>query len=188
MRTNEILDVILMKNGDERAFERIYRRYCAKVYKFTSLFIIEDSAKEDIVQQVFIKLWEMRESLCEDKSIDGLLFIITRNITFNESHKSFDHEALKLVENFPDGDSFHDLQAKLEARQLETYIYELADQLPARQKEAFMYSRRDGLSYKEIAEIMQISEKGVERNIHMALKFLKANLPLFLLFCSVVEF
>ena len=54
-----------------------------------------------------------------------------------------------------------------------------------RQREAFVLSRHDGMSIREIARVMGITEKGVQRNINLALKFLKANLPLFLIFMNL---
>jgi RNA polymerase sigma-70 factor (ECF subfamily) len=76
------------------------------------------------------------------------------------------------------------MEEMIDADDLQKYIDKLVSVLPSRQKEAFILSRRGGLSAKEIAERMNISVKGVERHIYLALKFIKANLPLLLLFLS----
>ena len=74
------------------------------------------------------------------------------------------------------------MEEQIEAQELEKYIETLVELLPPRQKEAFLLSRKNGMTYKEISKIMGISEKGVEQNIYLALKFLRINLPLILLF------
>jgi len=76
-----------MIKGDHKAFERLYNKYWAKVYHFTSIYINDEYEREEIVQKVFIRFWDARERLDPQKSPDGLLFIITRNIIFNQIHR-----------------------------------------------------------------------------------------------------
>lgn len=176
---SEQRDILLLKMGDEKSFERLYAKYWKKVYHFTSLYVRDLDEREDIVQQVFIKLWDKRNSLDEHGSIDGLLFIMTRNIIFNMMRRSMNEASMKgLLE-------YHILQCKEECPEYdpaEIYllIEELVSQLPTRQKEAFLLSRKYGLSYKEIAAKMSISVKGVEKNISKAIKYIKKNIFLFL--------
>ena len=76
------------------------------------------------------------------------------------------------------------IEAQIDAKDLAEYIDVLAANLPPRQRQAFVLSRKEGLSNKEIASIMNISVKGVERNIDLALKFIRRNLPLFIVFLN----
>ena len=69
-----------IKQGNSKAFKAIFDRYWNIVYRFTGLYLMDNYEKEEITQQVFIKLWEKRELLDEEKDLDGLLFIITRNL------------------------------------------------------------------------------------------------------------
>lgn len=167
-----------MVKGDQKAFERLYNKYWPKVYHFTSIYIDDEYEREEIVQKVFIRFWDARERLDPSKSPDGLLFIITRNLIFNQVHRSMNEKAMKeaLAMESPD------VELSSDAEDLKAYVDNLVQALPARQKEAFLLSREEGLSYREIAEKMKISEKGVERNLYLARKFLKEHLPLFLLF------
>ena len=77
-----------------------------------------------------------------------------------------------------------DTSSAIEARSLEEYISQFVDNLPPRQREAFMLSRDEWLTYKEIALRMNISVKAVEKNISLALKFIKSNLYLLIIFCT----
>ena len=176
-----IPDVLLMVKGDQKAFERLYHKYWPKVYHFTSIYIDDEYEREEIVQKVFIRFWDARERLDPQKSPDGLLFIITRNLIFNQVHRSMNEKAMKeaLALESPD------VELSSDAEDLKAYVDNLVQALPARQREAFLLSREEGLSYREIAAKMKISEKGVERNLYLARKFLKEHLPLFLIFMRI---
>ena len=177
-------DLALLRAGDKAAFERLYGKYWARVYHFTSLYIRDDYEREEIVQNVFIRLWDIRERLNPEKDPDGLLFIINRNLIFNQAHRSANEKALKEAMQ-ADSSQLDDLEARLESEDLQAYIDTLVEALPARQKQAFELSRKEGLSHKKIAAEMGISEKGVERAIYLARKFIRKNLPLFLIFIGL---
>lgn len=181
---NDVLknEIIRFKNGDKAAFESLYRRYWGRVYSFTRLYIKDSFEQEEVVQHVFIRLWEKRAKVDADKDFDGFLFIITRNLIFNRARRSFTAESLS---DFIDGagpEFYHDIEGDIDAGFLRETVDRLVTTMPPRQREAFVLSRQEGKPIKKIAEIMGISEKGVQRNINLALKFLKANLPLFLIF------
>mgnify|MGYP002517551300 FL=1 len=177
--------IIRFREGDRTAFETIYRQYWRKVYSFTRLYIRDSFEQEEVVQQVFIRLWEKRSLVDADKDFDGFLFIITRNLIFNRARRSFTTEPLS---DFIDGagpEFYQDIEGGIDAGFLREAVDRLVSEMPPRQREAFLLSRRGGVSIKDIAEIMGITEKGVQRNINLALKFLKSNLPLFLIFLSL---
>ena len=168
-----------LKEGDEEAFKAIYNAYWKKVFHFTKLYLTDSFQLEEVVQEVFIKLWEIKGHLDEEKNLDGLLFIITKNKIFNQTRKSL-NETLKYAEEIT-----HDIEKQIVASDLSQYINKLITLLPPRQRETFLMSREQGMSNKEIAQRLSISEKGVERNIYLALKFLKKQLSFFMIFMNI---
>ena len=78
MNEKELL--IQLKNGDEKAFTLLYNYYWQLVYNFCRLYVSSKHEIEEIIQKVFIKLWEHRILICEEDNFKGLLFIITRNL------------------------------------------------------------------------------------------------------------
>ena len=74
-----------LKQGDETSFTFVYDHYWRKVYRFSEIYLNDDEEIKEAVQEVFIKLWESRASINENKDIDGLLFIMTRNTIFDYS-------------------------------------------------------------------------------------------------------
>lgn len=163
-------------------FTDLYNRYWSKVYSFTKLYIISDFDAEEAVQEVFLKVWENLDKINNYKDIDGYLFIITRNIVFNQSRKKINNSFLKytLSEAFTIGeeDSEHN---KMISKDLKEYILKVIEELPPRQKEIFKLSRIKKKTYKEIAESLKIAPKTVERHIGEALKYLKKKIFLFTL-------
>ena len=166
-----------LKQGDETSFTFVYDHYWRKVYRFSEIYLNDDEEIKEAVQEVFIKLWESRASINENKDIDGLLFIMTRNTIFDYFRKSLNKitmkiTALEVAEKIAISDE------TLEVKDLLEYIWKLVSLLPPRQQEVFM-------TIIEIAEQLDISEKAVERNIYFALKFIKKNLNLFIFFITI---
>ncbi|MFV0546719.1 MAG: RNA polymerase sigma-70 factor [Bacteroides sp.] len=173
--------VAQLKSGDEQAFTLLYKQYWGKVYHFTRLYLSCEAEREEVVQEVFVKVWEIRHFIKEKENFKGFLFIITRNAIFNNFRKSFreDHYKLSVLNSCFDQ---YDIEEQLETDDLQTYINSLVGQLTPRQQEVFRLSRENHLTYKEIASQLEITEKTVERHINDALRFLRKNIPLIIWF------
>lgn len=173
--------IILLKEGDEKAFTTLYRRYWSKVYNFSRLYLSSILEIEEVVQEVFVKVWESRSLLREDDNFKGFLFVITRNLVFNQFRRSFNENAYKLTvlsSIMP----YYNLEEELTAADLQEFIEKMVKELPPRQQEVFNLSRNAHLTYKEISIRLNISKKTVERHINEALKFLKKNIMFYLIF------
>ena len=173
--------IILLKEGDEKAFTTLYRRYWSKVYNFSRLYLSSILEIEEVVQEVFVKVWESRSLLREDDNFKGFLFVITRNLVFNQFRRSFNENAyiLTVLSSIM---PYYNLEEELTAADLQEFIEKMVKELPPRQQEVFNLSRNAHLTYKEISIHLNISEKTVERHINEALKFLKKNIMFYLIF------
>ncbi len=170
-----------LKQSDHKAFTSLYERYWRQVYNFCRLYLNNRSTAEEIVQEVFVKIWESRESIKEEENFKGLLFIITRNQIFNRHRKNVNEDFYKMTVLSAMEDSYN-IEEEIEARDLSKYIDRLIEEFPPRRREIFNLSRKEHKSYKEIADLLQISEKTVENQIGEALKHLKKNLLLLTFF------
>ena len=173
--------IVALKQGGKEAFTTLYQQYWRQVYNFSRLYLLNQSATEEVVQEVFIKVWESREFMREDDNFKGLLFIITRNLIFNRHRKHLNEDFYKVTVLSAIEDPY-DVEEEIDAKDLSRYIDTLIDELPERRREIFNLSRKEHKSYKEIAQILHISEKTVENQISEALKFLKKNITLLSLF------
>ena len=175
--------VVRVREGNQDAFTRLYNMYWWKVYHFTQLYITSNAESEEIVQDVFIKLWNSRSSLDEKKSLEGYLFMITRNTLFNYNRKTINEESLELTLLGSMEESMqYNIEDELVAADLQEFIDKLIEQMPAQRKKIFQMSREEGLSNADIAERLGISIKAVERAMTLALKFLRESLVLLFIF------
>lgn len=165
----------LIIQGDEKAFEFIFKKYYSGLCVFAAQYINDRDAAEEVVQAVFVRIWEKRSSLSIENSFKNYLFRSVRNHCLNQ----LQHEKIKirhaqsvLKETDPDpiwDDYFIEPD-------FATKIEDVIAMLPPKRLEIFRLSREKGLKYKEIAEQMNISVKTVEVQMGFALKFLREKL------------
>lgn len=169
-------ELIALKNGSSQAFEAIYKRYAGKLYNFMMTLSHGDRyMAEEIVQSVFIKLWEVHRELDPEKSILSFLSVIAKNMLMNKYQRQtmeYLYQEFVLREE-PACDTL--VEKELDAKWLEQFIDELIEQLPPSRKKIFILSRKNDLSTKQIAEIMQISVSTVETQLWLAVKFIRKH-------------
>lgn len=166
-----------LANGSKEAFTILYKYYWRQVYNFCRLYLTSKEVAEEVVQEVFVKIWESREMLNDESNFKGLLFIVTRNFVFNQYRKSVNEDFYKMtvLSAMEEG---YDLEGEIVAKNLSEYIDQLIEELPPRRREIFNLSRKENKTYREIALLLDISEKTVENQISEALKYLKKNVIL----------
>ena len=170
-----------LKQGDSKAFTYLYQKYWHQVYNFSRLYLSNRFIAEEIVQEVFTKVWEYHEFIKEGENFKGFLFITTRNLIFNQYRKKVNEDFYKMTVLSAIEDSYN-IEEEIEAANLSEYIDQLIEELPSRCREIFNLSRKEHKSYKEIAEILKISEKTVENQISKALRYFKQNFLLLFFF------
>ena len=166
----------LLKKGDMTAFDIIYKKYCKRLYGFVIRYVKYEIDAEEIVQEVFIKIWENREKINLYSSFESYLFTISYNSTISLLRKRI-HEKkyLEYIKSCQDED-FSELTDELYFNELNSKIESLLDELTPRQKEIFLLSREEGLTHNEIAKKLGISSNTVKNHIVSVLSFLKSNI------------
>lgn len=163
------------KNGDHSAFEEIFKRYSKQLYHFSLSYLKSEEAAEDIVQEVFIKIWNNRKDLKTDTSFQSYLFTITLNSVrkyFNQLSRlnELKHDILLDSSTFkPDFDDRSDYQFMID--KLEEFI----KLMPEKRRAIFIKKKIEEKSLKEISEELNITTKTVEYHITEAMRFLKSE-------------
>ena len=164
-----------LKNADTDAFESLFKKYCQPLINFSRRIVNETETAENIVQDVFLKVWENRKSLKSGTSIKSYLFTIARNESLKyQRHQTVVRESEEAVRDLHSSAETPDEQ--FSESEIEFQIQRAIDLLPEKCREIFMMNRFDGLTYKEIAEVLYISIKTVETQMGRALKRLRENL------------
>ena len=166
-----------MKEGDMVAFYHIYERYCKRLYVFVLRYIKLESEAEEIVQEVFVKIWESREKINVYSSFESFIFTMTYNTTISvfrkrtQEKKYLEHlKSIQQIEKAPD------LTDEIHFNELNNHIRSLLKQLTPRQQEIFRMSREEGLKHEEIARELNITVNTVKKHMTNTLAYLKANI------------
>jgi RNA polymerase sigma-70 factor (ECF subfamily) len=168
---------IRIKLGDEQAFELFFRKYNIRLCAFSNKFLNDIEEAQEVVQDMFIKIWEERDEIDPENSLKSYVFKIVQNLSINRLRRrkvqSRYTELYRLVyiEN-------HEFSAheSLLARELEAQIVRSIKKLPSECRKIFELSRSEGLKYREIADTLNISIKTVEAQMSKALRSLRIEL------------
>lgn len=169
-----------IQNGDKYAFEILFNAYYQHLCNFAFQFMKEQAASEEVVQEVFYKLWEKRQELNIRSSIKSYLFSSVRNSSLNQlkhlevrdNFKSYNEQQIHYFEN-----QDYDI---LVSNELNSKIENSISKLPEERQRVFKLSRYEGKKYKEIADELGISIKTVEGQMSKALKFMRDELSEYL--------
>ena len=164
------------RNNDKNAIDRLYKTYSRKLYNFAFAYLKTEEDALDVVQNVFINIWNKRDCLNDNTNLEAYLFTITKNSVISIFRKKttekeyLDYLHYKAVHQYSVNGEQYDYQ------NLSTRIKELTEQLPAQRKIVFKLSKEKGLSNRAIAEELNISVKTVEDHMTKARHFMKSQL------------
>lgn len=169
----------LLKKGDLIAYSEIYNRFQGVLYLYACKITKNEDDAEDIVQEVFVYLWEKRFNITINSSISVYLYKAVKYKFINLlDHKKVRADYIDSFNQFLDQGSYitdHFIRQKEFSKIIEQEIAALPDKM----REVFELSRKTDLSRKEIAEKLGLSEKTVKNQISNALKILRSRLTLF---------
>ncbi|WP_187270259.1 RNA polymerase sigma-70 factor [Pontibacter qinzhouensis] len=154
------------------AFELLYKSYEARLFAFSYKLVQDKEEAAEVVQEVFIKLWEKRHFLDPEQNFDGYLFQIARNLVYNKARRRVYEFAFNkyLAEQEVYATATEDAMAFEEISRLLEEVY---NTLPPVRKKVFMMSRIEGLSNSEIAAQLNTSSSNIENHINKAIKAIK---------------
>ncbi len=169
--------VKLLKTGNMSAFDGIYKKYSRRLYGFVFRYVKQQADTEEIVQEVFIKIWKSRDKIDVYSSFESFLFTIAHNATVNQLKKrATEQKYVEHVKSLQSIEETYELTDEIHYNELKHKLQGLLDELSPRQKEIFQLSREEGLSHKEIAEKLGISTNTVKNHLVTTLSFLKSKL------------
>lgn len=174
----EIEDKVLvtrLKDGDTVAFKLLFERYYPLFISFALRLLKDEATAEDLIQNVFLKIWIGRANLNEDKNIKNYLMVSVRNEIyqyFRHAFKTDDSEGCPEII-----DASINIETDLSAKELENRISAIIARMPSRRREIFNMSRNEKLSNKEIALKVGLSVRTIEKHIENALADIRKHLP-----------
>ncbi|MDN5200673.1 RNA polymerase sigma-70 factor [Fulvivirgaceae bacterium BMA10] len=169
---NDIKVLRGLRRGSLNAFNEIYEQYAVKLFNFSMLYLKSREEAEEIVQDVFVKIWQNREKINEELSFNGYIFRIAKNCVLNKLRKKINEpDSFVSVNQCLVGQN--QTENEVLFRDMEGLLEEAIEGLPVQRQLIFRMSRQNGLSNKEIAEQLDISVNTVEGQIRKAINYLR---------------
>jgi RNA polymerase sigma-70 factor (ECF subfamily) len=168
-----------IRAGEEGAFEQLFHRYYRELCVYASRIDRAGGSAEEIVQEVFFRIWMHRDRLILTESLAGYLYAVTRNVSLNRLARSQTEDRwraeaqVQALEPPGEGGS---ADVAVRETEMALAIDRAISKLPPRCREAFLLRRQKHLSYQEISQAMRTSPKTVEIQIGKALRLLRASL------------
>nr|WP_319572243.1 RNA polymerase sigma-70 factor [uncultured Draconibacterium sp.] len=177
---SEIIDLhkILsaLAQDDEASLEKLFNHYYPRLFNFSKSILKLEDGIDDILQEVFVKIWKNRKNINSAATFNSYIFIITRNLLLNELRRQLSFQNTKEEVKRLSLANEYSLSEQIDYQELKEKIDAFVEELPDRQKEVFLLSRSEGLSHKEIAEKLGIKPKTVEYHITLAVRSLKEKI------------
>ena len=168
------LQIRISRYEDQQAYKELYTTLYPSLYRFIVEMIKSRQIAEEIISDVFMKIWEKRKSLEEIQNLRVYCFVAAKNLTLNQLVKEKRQATSNIDECISLNSNHEDPEQLMITEEMRQRIRRVVDDLPSRCKMTFMLVKENGFRYKEAAAILQVSEKTVENQLAIALK--KINL------------
>lgn len=177
MKNNNRGDILLVEklvSGNQMAFKSLFNRYAKRIYNFSFSYLHNEHQSEELVQDVFLKIWENRKNIDSSKNFKSYLFKICVNLIYDylrkESNKFKFIESVEIEEG--EDKTYNDVLYNETKERLE----KLTNKMPEQRRKIFNLNKIEGLSHNEIAHKLNISVRTVESQVYKSVKFLKEHL------------
>lgn len=192
MHLNESAILQRLKNGDNTAYKEIYNRYHSRLYYYVLKFLKDPDLAEDVIHDVFLKLWEVREQINPDLFILGYLYRISRNMVYKMIKKIATEEDLrsKIISLVDEAQSL--TESKVQWDEYATLLEGAVNQLSPQCRRVFKLCREEGKTYDQTAALLGISKHTVKEHMMLAMKSIKqyffnhADIVFTLTFCIML--
>ncbi len=181
MSDNEVQLIQQVKSSDKGAFHQLFKKYHPVLFRFIVYRVKDEDLAEDIVQDTFLKIWNIRDTLDPSKSFFSLIAKIGTNLCYD--HFRYQEVRVRHKDTIPKPrESYYDNpEAAHDLIVLRGVINKAVNEhLPEKCREVFILSRMEKLANKEIAAILGLSRRTVENQLYRALKILKKQLKNYL--------
>ena len=170
---------------NELQLRQLYEKYKVPLYNKAKYVLKDETSAEEVVQDVFIALWQNRETVTEVTQIDSYLFGILKHKVFDRYKQIVKNRVIAYVEKDLDHDPINEWY---DAKELKDLLSGILEKMPKMQREVFRLSKLEGFKREEIAEKLNISPNTVKNHLLAGTKFLRENLDMLLIPYCVLNF
>ncbi len=165
-----------IKLGEKPAFQELYERYAPRIYHFSNSYLKNETDAEELVQDVFLKIWEKREILEASQNLKAYIFKIAVNSIYDFIRRKNIENAYKDFSRLNYTNQNDDTWHSVVYEEMKTTLDTLIQQMPEQRRRIFDLSKNKGLTNDEIALRLGLSKRTVENQLYRAVSFLKNQL------------
>ena len=165
-----------LKKDDKSAVDELFGYYYPRLYHFSKSILKIETDIDDILQEVFVKIWLNRNKISNIETFNAYIFTITKNEVLNLIRSNLRDQTFKDELFLRAVAEEYQTPNQVEFDEVKSGIDRIVASLPEKRQQVFVLSRTEGLSNKEIAQQLNISEKTVEDHITHAIKYIKTSL------------
>ncbi|MHA3790006.1 RNA polymerase sigma-70 factor [Flavobacterium hauense] len=163
--------LVLLRQDSVTAFEALYVRYKNRLQSFCLFMLKSPTVAQDVVQEVFIKVWSARRTLNTDQSFSNYIYTLAKNQSLNELRSAKRKETMEnILIRQEEASENENAETKLIVKEYQALLEAAINELSEQKRRIYVMSRNEGKSHKEIAEIMQISPHTVQSHISDSLR------------------
>ncbi|SDC36950.1 RNA polymerase sigma-70 factor [Niabella drilacis] len=190
MKTEEITFIKGLKNGETLAYTRIYDLYHERLYSFVIRFVKVPELAEDILQEVFLTLWKVRERVDSEQSLQAYLYKISRNCVFKALKKNARQQQFRerIMAASGAGAKTASDEERLTWKEYENILTDAIDALPVQRRKVFKLCRDEGKTYDGVAAELGISKNTVKEHMVLATRAIKLHISKYVDFQSLLLF
>ena len=167
----------LIKKGDKTAFEKLFKEYAPKIYHFSLSYLHNVADSEELVQDVFLKIWEKRLMLNQSGNLNAFIYKVAINTIYDFiRRKNVEHAFKDYVETNGNNTSINFTWHEVIFNEMQDRLNELIEQFPDQRRKIFKMSKQEGLTNDEIAGKLNLSKRTVENQLYRAVAYLKEHL------------
>jgi RNA polymerase sigma-70 factor (family 1) len=158
-------------NNDANAYKELFLLYHKRLLNFSITITHSKESAEEVVSDVFLKLWINRSTLATIKNFHLYIYIVTKNLSINRTLKEKKEQSFSLDETVVNTKNIYfDPEQLMITSEMQKRIWLAIETLPPKCQLIFKLIREDGLKYKEVAELLNLSQKTIENQMTIALK------------------
>lgn len=177
--TTDTADATLLealRQGSGSAFEALYERYRSRIYYNMLKIVRSEAIAEELLQDVFMKVWELRERIDPSQSFKAFLFRISGNLAIDFYRREARQRIIEAAAVLAEDEGYEHVQQHIDFKEAEALLGEAIAKLPPQRQRVFRMIRMEGRSYEEVADALSISRKTVQDHVVKANQWLRDSL------------
>ena len=193
METQDEFLLDALSQGSHSAFEQLYDRYSRRIYANLIRLVRSEAIAEELLQDVFMKVWELRATLNTGQSFQSFLFQISGNLAIDFYRKSARRQTMEAAKKLIEESAYDHIEKYINFKEAEILLDRAISALPPQRQRIFRLCRIEGKSYEEVAELFSLTRNTVKDHMTKANRFLREILsqeygPFLVLLAAVFSF